>query len=61
MTLTQNEKQTLLMILPKLSHGFRVHANELLNNTDPTGGLVSIDDQVFTLYKQYVATWNESA
>ena len=56
--LTLNERQTLVMILPSLSGGYKAHASELIDNSDPTGGLVSIDDQVVTLYRQYVATWS---
>ena len=59
--LSPNEEQTLQMVLnltPNLNPGFKAHANELLNNNDPTGGLVSIADQVKALHEQYVATWN---
>jgi len=59
--LSLNEEQALQMVLnltPNLNPGVKAHINELFNNNDPTGGLISIEDQVEALYRQYVATWN---
>ena len=57
--LTDNEEQTLCMCLPHLSGGFKSQAIELLNNSDPTGGIVAVDDQVKVIYEQYVSTWHD--
>ena len=58
--LSANERQTLGMILPHLKYGMKSHCQDLLDNHDPTGGMVGIDDQVWMLYQQYVAAVNEA-
>ena len=55
MKLNANDQQSLQMFCTKLKGGFLSHATELLNGNDPTGGLVALDDQVYSLYIQYHA------
>lgn len=53
--LTLHEKQTLTMFSLRLRGGYLSQVKSLLNNIDPTGGLVAIDDQIDALFLQYRA------
>jgi hypothetical protein len=56
MLLNTNQLDVLLRIMNDLPIGFKHHAESLINNIDPTGGLVDIDSQVNMLYRQSVVT-----
>lgn len=52
--LTPKNHQDLTMFLTRLKGGYKVHANQLLKGIDPTGGLVSLDDQLQALHVQFL-------
>lgn len=57
--LSEKDKQDLTMFVTRLAGGYKSHALELLDGSDPTGGTVALDDQIYGLYRQYVATWRK--